>query len=47
MALREVKPFTEKQWEQVQKMSKEGPTPESKRIRKEALKRAAQIKDDF
>ena len=47
MALREVKPLTAKQWEQVQKMFREGPTPESRRVRREALKRAAQIKRNY
>ena len=47
MPLREVKPLTAKQWEQVQRMFREGPTPESMRIRKEALARAAKIKDNY
>ena len=47
MPLREVKPLTEKQWEQVQKMFEEGPTPESIKTVNEALKRAEKIKDDF
>ena len=47
MPLREVKPFTEKQWEQGQKMFEEGPTPESIKTVNEALKRAAQIKRNY
>ena len=43
MALREVKPLDEKQWNAVQEMMKAGPTKESIQIVQESLKRASAI----
>ena len=47
MTLREVKPLDEQQWAQVQKMLEEGPTPESIKTVKAALKRASQIRRNY
>lgn len=45
MALRQVKPLDDKQWEQVTRQLKKGPTEESIRTVKEALERADKLKE--
>ncbi len=47
MALREVKPLDNQQWEQVQNMIKTGPTDESITTVKTALERASKIKRSY
>lgn len=45
MALREVKPMDDKQWEQVTSQLKAGPTEESINTVKAALERAGKLKE--
>lgn len=45
MALREVKPLNEKQWQQVTTALKTGPTEEQKRLVAKALEIAHQLKE--
>jgi len=44
MALREVKPLSEKQWETVSRMTKSGPTDQSIQIVRSALERANKLR---